>query len=678
MILKIHNLNKLKKQFNLVSFCKQYCDYTDHGNYIYIKCPFHNDNNPSLEIHQHYAKCRAGCTNKNGNNFDAIDLVSEILGMNITDTVVYISNSVGENIVIESQPKIVNTTVEKNHLLHIWTIAKRNNHDAYNYLFNVRKIKQPKTLPTNLGYINKNELSHLQGVPSFLKEECFVAPAYDENLKIQGLYFRFINPINNEKHRNYGTCKLWVPEIDGQLIKPKKDTWYAEGVADTFLTMAIEENYNVAACFSCSNFPKESNIIVDSDDASQLAAANSNAIKIRVGNGPDHAESTEYQEIITIDFNVSKMVVAIIMYATDIKLIIRILPYIFILANTSYINFCASFALRGIHSFTCKDLLGIMKFMFNSSIQKKSPKDHEQFFDDIVNPVELFNKVFILEEEFKNYYKFFTEYPLDALAKIEAFCHVEQLSHVYNQKFLANNAIHFNIIEENPDARAAKENLKCGLKYCTKGDIHVLAGHTGKGKTSVAMKMVNNMMNNHPDLKICYISFELTKYELLVKITGEQKIYDKLSILEIIDYELTQKMQQYVHFILNKLYKQGFDVIFIDHIGFLTASDGTWLQTIMQQIKTICNATGLTVICLAQFTKGVDGKGYFAIADNIIGGSWLITIASTIWIIQEYERVNTPQKFKLYWHLTYAKCRTKGPTDPYPSPISISKFLNDS
>lgn len=670
-----------KNSFSLKDYCKKNFEYKDHNTYIYIKCPFHNDKNPSLEVHDKYARCRAGCAPVSGNEvYDAVDFIKETQNFSTNKAMKFIEDNVGSFKGFSTEERSHSTTpISGDILQQIYNIAQKKLDLAHNYLFIDRKITKPDILPTNLGFIERGDLDQLTGIPKIIRENnAFLAPMYDQNIQeIIGLYFRIID--SNIKHYNYGRVGLWLPEINDTICIPDDSTWFAESVTDTFLTMTIDNNYNVCAVFSCSNFPNDSLLIIDSDQASLQESRKRDPIKIRVGDAKDHAESTRYIEFFTKEFDTTKILTSILLYEQDILTITSILPYIFVLANNNFLAYCMAYTLRYADMDAYSYLMKTIITMQGSALFTKKLDKEESFFLQSVKKDELIIAPFELEKELLELFRLYEKNKFDVLHQIEAFVASEKTSSIFNKKLIVENSI--NLKFATTHEQKSKPIIACGLAYCTRGDVHILAGHTGKGKTSIAMKMVENILAAYPrdTCKICYISFELTATELLAKMNG--KHLDRLFILESLDYSITKKMKHYIHFILSKIASQGYNIVFIDHLGFLSSSeDGQWLETVMQQIKTICHNKQITAICLAQFVKGrADStKGYFAAMDDIIGGSWINTIASSIWIIQEFERViiNKKQEYKRYHHICQAKCRAKLPDASYPDSINFNEFFN--
>lgn len=671
----------LKAKFDCIAFIKQNLSYKDYGKYIYAVCPFHDDKNPSLEVHYSYAKCKAGCLSTKGyKSFDCVDLVAKIMNMDEGAAIEYIKNQIAAPTFSSSirLPKAPSFEWTIDIALQLWDIAKCNKDKAYDYLFNQRNITKPAQLPENIGFITKDSLENYNQFPFFIRNRnFFIAPGYDDDYNINALYLRHTDDSSAIKHLNALTPRLWLPCINGVITPINKDTWFAESVTDTFLTMHNDNNYNVAAVFSCYNYPCNSKLIVDCDNSSIAAARAKNAITMRIGNNKDHAISLHYTDINTLSFDIPKMLIAIVFNTNDIYVLMFLLPYIFVLANASYEVYCAAYTLRNINGVDFKDLVQTMEYMANSKIHKKKKKQIEEdsFFDNSIDPNALLINTYKMKETLDELYAIYLSNEELVLDKISAFVESEKTNTVFNKKLIVQNSINFNI-KSSSYTQKPQGNLDIGLEYCKQGDVHVLGGRSGGGKTSIACAAGAKLLRNDENAKIAYLSFELSIAEIEEKIGDYDK--DRLTIFEISDFGLVQKMKIYIHFVINRLAIQGYNAFFIDHIGFLADSNGDWLETVMQQIKTICSIRGITVICLSQLLKNVDLNGYYAAQGDLYGGSWLLTIPSAIYLIQEFMRdIDKKNVYHKNWHIAQPKHRHKPKNAPIPVPIDAYDYLNN-
>lgn len=206
----------------------------------------------------------------------------------------------------------------------------------------------------------------------------------------------------------------------------------------------------------------------------------------------------------------------------------------------------------------------------------------------------------------------------------------------------------FNFIQDDPvillkDAIDLKkqncERYKTGFNIFDKamnggfkdGDLAIISGVSGEGKTSIAQTLTYNFCKNA--LSCLWFSYEVSLEHLDTKFKrmGIENFYNIYTPKK----NTTGKLAWLKSKIKEGWIKYATKIVFVDHIDFLTPSDVRTsdnetiaLKKIATELKSIAIELGITIICMAHLKKLPDGKepdmqdigysaGVFQLADYV-------------------------------------------------------------
>ena len=160
-----------------------------------------------------------------------------------------------------------------------------------------------------------------------------------------------------------------------------------------------------------------------------------------------------------------------------------------------------------------------------------------------------------------------------------------------------------------------------------RGDLTVIAGATGSGKSTFSLQIANNMSKEHD---VCFVSLEMKRNELIKKIIcSELDInsytieYNKLTSYDkerIKDFRLSSRLKliDYSGYTLEELEniivsrkQDGLDVLFIDHLHFMKINGSNTINVISEitsGLKRLAMKFDVSIVLLSQINRGVSGK----------------------------------------------------------------------
>jgi replicative DNA helicase len=140
------------------------------------------------------------------------------------------------------------------------------------------------------------------------------------------------------------------------------------------------------------------------------------------------------------------------------------------------------------------------------------------------------------------------------------------------------------------------DRLTGGIKT---GQVIVIGGRPGTGKTKLALKMVKNLIANKTS--ICYYSLEMNKNQAIKRLVAQEKItIDDMLELFIYDYSKNSisDLSRNIRTICFNYSKPR--IIIIDYIQLVTDSH---LPEIWEELKTIAVNERITVVVLSQLDR---------------------------------------------------------------------------
>jgi len=174
-------------------------------------------------------------------------------------------------------------------------------------------------------------------------------------------------------------------------------------------------------------------------------------------------------------------------------------------------------------------------------------------------------------------------------------------------------------------SEAIDPKKRCGDRYKTNfeifdkamnggfkdGDLVIISGISGQGKTSFAQTLTYNLCKNA--IPCLWFSYEVSVEHLdnKFKKMGIESFYSIYTPKK----NTTGKLDWVKHKIKESWVKHATKVVFIDHIDFLTPSDiktqdneTIALKKIATELKGIAIELGIVIVCMAHLKKLPDGK----------------------------------------------------------------------
>lgn len=174
--------------------------------------------------------------------------------------------------------------------------------------------------------------------------------------------------------------------------------------------------------------------------------------------------------------------------------------------------------------------------------------------------------------------------------------------------------------------RTGFNNLDKEISGLNKGELIIIAGRPGMGKTSFALNIATNIAKNH---KVIFFSLEMSMEQLALKTIdselGEQsrkinfdkssneKLSNVLENLGNLELYIDDTASETVSKINSKLKKiNGTEIIFIDHLQLISGSNLKpriqEMSEITRDLKILAKKNNIPVVCLSQLSRAPEGR----------------------------------------------------------------------
>ena len=204
---------------------------------------------------------------------------------------------------------------------------------------------------------------------------------------------------------------------------------------------------------------------------------------------------------------------------------------------------------------------------------------------------------------------------------------------------------------EFPTGLSFLDNATDGL---SKGELWIIAGKSGRGKTSLAVQIANSFAEN-PEHSILFLSLEMKGWELTTRMFCEMNGVNYTDLKKgffPVDFEEKDKcFKNYISTIDFEIYEHGYnfneivkiltqsykdkkpDVIFIDFLQLIewrkSGDERTALDEYIRKLKELANTQNIGIVVVSQLRRLPSGVNYERPPDIIdLKGSGLIEQAA--------------------------------------------------
>jgi len=188
----------------------------------------------------------------------------------------------------------------------------------------------------------------------------------------------------------------------------------------------------------------------------------------------------------------------------------------------------------------------------------------------------------------------------------------------------------------------------------SKGELWIIAGKSGRGKTSLAVQIANSFAEN-PEHSILFLSLEMKGWELTTRMFCEMNGVNYTDLKKgffPVDFEEKDKcFKNYISTIDFEIYEHGYnfneivkiltqsykdkkpDVIFIDFLQLIewrkSGDERTALDEYIRKLKELANTQNIGIVVVSQLRRLPSGVNYERPPDIIdLKGSGLIEQAA--------------------------------------------------
>ena len=168
------------------------------------------------------------------------------------------------------------------------------------------------------------------------------------------------------------------------------------------------------------------------------------------------------------------------------------------------------------------------------------------------------------------------------------------------------------------------------------GEIHVIAGRPGSGKSALALNIANNVVEAHPEKSAVYFSLEMTDVELLSRLVANHKkisysmlrkgnlsmITQKLFLDSVeyfyqsklhIDDDATANVDDLKRVCLNKKSDGDISLVIIDYIQLISSKEKRKdiyesITAISRELKLLAKNLQIPIILLAQMNRKIEDR----------------------------------------------------------------------
>lgn len=170
------------------------------------------------------------------------------------------------------------------------------------------------------------------------------------------------------------------------------------------------------------------------------------------------------------------------------------------------------------------------------------------------------------------------------------------------------------------------ENLDKAISGLNNGELIIIAGRPGMGKTSFALNMATNIAKNH---KVLFFSLEMSIEQLTLKAIdselgiqakkinydtqSSQKLSNSLNNLSKLELYIDDSTGETVNKIQQKIKKEkGTEIVFIDHLQLIESLNKSSrvqeISEITRGLKIISKKLNIPVVCLSQLSRATEGR----------------------------------------------------------------------
>lgn len=183
---------------------------------------------------------------------------------------------------------------------------------------------------------------------------------------------------------------------------------------------------------------------------------------------------------------------------------------------------------------------------------------------------------------------------------------------------------------DSPSIKTNFDDLDMHIGGLRKGNLIVLGGRTGHGKTAFSLNLAMNLLKR--DYKVGIISLEMTQHEITSRLLAmnaglnlldifekrlDEKEWDKIKNLapdlsktlnNLVIFDGDTTLDQTVYFIHNMVKKHGCKVVIIDYLGLITIPEikhNPYLEikTITRKLKLLAKELDVPILLLSQLNR---------------------------------------------------------------------------
>ena len=176
------------------------------------------------------------------------------------------------------------------------------------------------------------------------------------------------------------------------------------------------------------------------------------------------------------------------------------------------------------------------------------------------------------------------------------------------------------------------KKLDTFLREIREGDLIILTGMTGEGKTSAAVSLTKNFIEQN--INCLWFSFEISSQELMERFGVEVPIF-------YLPRLITSKSAQWIEKkIIEGVKKYQTKIVFIDHLHYLTDDVSVRNRNLPEILGNLCRQFKLfarqhrIIIFLLAHTRKIKGDRHRPTIEDIKDASGIAQEADTVLIIQ--------------------------------------------
>ncbi|MGL5479408.1 MAG: replicative DNA helicase [Clostridium sp.] len=241
-------------------------------------------------------------------------------------------------------------------------------------------------------------------------------------------------------------------------------------------------------------------------------------------------------------------------------------------------------------------------------------KDINELYDDRINIKETIKKLktkFNLSKELKEIKNFYKDSDLIK----------QTITDVKNKSKSGGGILGF---------KTGYENLDRAINGIKKGELFVIGGRPGMGKTVTALNIADGLADNNQ--KVLFIEMEMTNQSIgmrrismksqisLSKIQSGKLSKEEIDILDNIDGDdkisyFTKsllKMEEIVEIILEEKQRKGVNIVIIDHLGLIITDTKenrvNEISKITKRLKSLAKDEEISIILICQLSRYIEQR----------------------------------------------------------------------